>query len=381
MHFEEGDFRHWIETTLRPVAREHMVRPSVFDTVMAEVQFLPEVIDRQNHQKEFTLPIWDYLEIAASEERIRKGRAALRKRRDLFNRIEAQIGVESEVVAAIWGLESGYGAITGDFPTLSALATLGFAGRKGKFFARELICALRIIQLGHISALDMKGSWAGAMGHGQFMPSSFINFAKDFNRDGRADIWSKDPSDALASIANYLKKHGWKKGQPWGVEVSIPPDFDYSLSGMDHIKSTRDWHDLGLIAPDGAPLPDYGAGSLILPAGARGVPLLVLRNFLVILRYNRAEAYGIGIGHLADRIAGGKPFAASWPVGDEMLDSDEVAELQALLTRLGHSTVGVDGLRGPNTIRAARAFQLDQGLIADGYLSKRLLEHCRRAAA
>lgn len=373
----QADFRDWMARVIKPRALGRMIQAKVFETAMESARFLPEVIDRQMNQSEFVLPIWEYLEIAASEERVRNGRTALRKRRDLFIDIERRFGVEPEVVAAIWGLESGYGVVRGTVPVLSALSTLAWRGNRQSFFEDELLAALRILQAGHTTPDKMVGSWAGAMGHGQFMPSSFLNFAVDFDGDGRKDIWSSDPSDAVASIANYLAKYGWRRGQPWGYEVKLPEAFDYALVGMDQAHGTTFWQDSGVRTISGDRLPDYGAGSILLPAGASGAAVMLLRNAHTLLRYNNAEAYVLGVGVLADRIGGHKGLVQAWPVSDRVLARAEVREAQDLLTTFGYPTLGVDGLRGPNTVRAVRAFQSAQGLRPDGYLSGAVLDLLR----
>lgn len=374
---DQDAFDAWIQQVLRPRVLAKQVRGEVFRSAMAGVEFLPEVLERQANQKEFALPIWEYLDIAASDERSRKGRQVLRRNRNLFNKIEGALGVEPEIITAIWGLETGYGIIRGDVRVIAALATLAYRGRRATYFEDELVAALRVLQLNGCSADAMVGSWAGAMGHGQFMPSAILDFAVDFDGDGKTNLCADDPTDALASIANYLKKHGWKKGQPWGFEVTLPKGFEYTASGLDQVRPSREWGDMGVRAVDGGPVPDYGPGSILLPAGAGGVALLVLRNFHAILRYNKAEAYAIGIGHLADRIAGGKPFVGRWPTEERMLLSDDVAELQFLLTRAGYDTQGVDGLRGPNTTRAIRLFQAANGITPDGYICAAILESLR----
>lgn len=374
---ESDEFRTWIEQSLKPRALDLQIRARVFSRAMVGVDFLPDVLDRQENQKEFNLPIWEYLDISASDERVRNGRQQLRRHRELLNRIELAFGVESEVTAAIWGLETGYGTVRGDTPVLSALATLAFRGRRARYFEGELIAAMRLIQTMGCKPSDFVGSWAGALGHGQFMPSAVIGFGVDFDGDGRLQLCGEDPTDALASIANYLKKHGWKKGQPWGFEVRLPDGFDYSLAGLDQTLSSQQWSAMGLTVADGAPLPDYGPGSILLPAGAKGVALLVLRNFHVILRYNKAEAYAIGIGHLSDRILGSKPFAAGWPVLDPVLTQSDISEVQHLLTEAGYDTFGVDGFRGPNTLKAVRAWQVANGTVPDGYINADLLNALR----
>lgn len=371
------NFDEWTSDELKLRASEKHIRADVFRRVMTDVVGLPQVLERQANQKEFNLPIEEYLAIAASDERIRNGRQMLRTHRDLFNTIEHAFGVEPEVIAAIWGLETGYGVVMGDTPVIPALATLAYAGRRGAFYENELFSALRLVQLGHARADQLMGSWSGAIGHGQFMPSAVLEFGVDLDGDGAIDLCGPDPTDALASVANYLKKHGWRKGQPWGVEVHLPPGFDYARTGLDQTLPSKDWSDLGVITAEGVNLPDYGATSILLPAGARGAALLTTRNFHVILRYNKAIAYAIGIGHLSDRLVGGKPFVAAWPQDARELTAGDISEAQYLLTSYGFDTLGIDGMIGPNTTSAARAFQLANGLVADGHIGSDLLDALR----
>ncbi|RME17177.1 MAG: lytic murein transglycosylase [Alphaproteobacteria bacterium] len=353
----------------------------MLDRTRPHIAFRPDVLERQAGQTEFTRPIWDYLDITASEDRIRKGRRALREHRALFNALEARFGVESEVVAAIWGIETGYGTIRGDVPVLSALATLAWRGRRAAYFETEFIAALRLVQTGKMRLEEMNGSWAGALGHGQFMPSSILEFAVDFDGDRRLGLCDDDPTDGLASIANYLAKHAWKPGQPWGLEVRLPEGFDLGLTGRDHVAPASVWAKTGVTAADGTALPDYGHGSILLPAGARGPALLVLQNFHVLTSYNRADAYAIAVGHLADRLAGGKPFRQPWPTDEPVLNRAEILELQQRLTRAGFDTFGADGLIGRRTRRALRGWQAARGLPADSHPSAGALAALRAEQA
>lgn len=375
---DSDTFHHWIWDELRPHALEALIRPDVFQRAMTNVALLPVVLERQASQKEFNLPVWEYLAIAASQERVRNGRQMLRKHRELFNTIEQAFGVEPETIAAVWGLESGYGVVMGDTPVIPALATLAYAGRRASFFEMELIAALRLVQVGKLRADRMVGSWAGALGHGQFMPSSLIDFGVDLDGDGATDVCLPDPTDALASVANYLKKHGWRKGQPWAEKVTLPDGFDYALSGLDLTRPTRDWADMGVTTLYGGPPPDYGATSILLPAGAKGPALMTTRNFHVILRYNKAVSYAMGIGLLSDRLGGARSCVVTWPTDDRELSSGDISEAQYLLSRAGFDTDGIDGMVGPDTTRALRAFQKAHGLVADGYLGTEMLKALRR---
>jgi membrane-bound lytic murein transglycosylase B len=272
------------------------------------------------------------------------GRKALAANAALLDRIEAEYGVEKEVVAAIWGLESAYGTYRGDTDTVSALATLAYDGRRAAFFEGQLVLALKILTLRHARREDLRGSWAGAMGHTQFMPSSWTEFAVDFDGDGRHDIWSDDPTDALASTANYLRHWGWTKGQPWGLEVVLPAGFDYDQTTERVKKPVADWQALGVRPMAGGDLPEGPEASVLLPAGHTGPAFLIFPNFQVIEKYNLADAYVIGIGHLSDRLRGGPPVAAPWPRHWRALTLEERRELQSLLVA-----------RGPGYRRSGRA--------------------------
>ena len=369
-------FGRWIDRFKRR-ARAAGIRDSVFDAAFRGVRYNTSVIQKDRNQSEFTKQIWDYLDSAASATRVKNGRQALKKHKRLLSEIEARFGVEAEVVTAIWGLESAYGSFRGDVPLIEALATLSFDGRRGSFFESQLISALKIIQSGDVAPSKMTGSWAGAMGHTQFIPSSYLAYAVDFRGDGKRDIWSDDPTDALASTAAYLKRFGWRKGQPWGVEVVLPRGFNYRLTGERIKKSPAEWAAMGVRDTKGQRVPNHGSASILLPAGAQGAAFMIFNNFHVIERYNTADAYVIGVGHLSDRIAGGGPLRAGWPREDRNLRFAEKQEMQRLLTARGFNTLGVDGVIGPNTIQAIRQFQASVGMIPDGYASYEILKRLR----
>lgn len=341
------------------------------------VRYDPDVIRRDRNQSEFTKTIWDYLDSAVSAERIANGRAALAEHGRLLDRIEARYGVEKEIVVAVWGLESSYGSFRGDMPLVQSLATLAYDGRRGSFFEAQLVAALQILQNGDVTPDRMTGSWAGAMGHTQFIPTSYLAFAVDFTGDGKRDIWSDNPADALASTAAYLAKSGWQTGRPWGLEVTLPQGFDYGQSGDRVKKPVADWQALGVSTAEGGRLPDHGVASVLLPGGARGAAFLIFRNFNVLERYNAADAYVIGVGHLADRLKGGPAIQAGWPRGDRALVAAERTELQERLTLAGFDAGGADGKIGPNTIAAVKAYQRSVGMVPDGYPSLDLLNRLR----
>lgn len=353
------------------------ISAGVFDGAMSGLAHLPDVVRRDRNQNEFTKTIWDYLDTATSEDRVAGGIRALAKHRDLLERIEATYGVDKEIVTAIWGLESAFGAVRGDVPTLSALATLAYDGRRGAFFESQLLAALQILQAGDTSPDRMVGSWAGAMGHTQFMPTSFQTFAVDFTGDGKRDIWGDDPADALASTAAYLARNGWTKGQLWGLEVRLPDGFDYSQSGERVKRTVAEWQTLGVTPWAAGALPDHGMASVLLPGGAKGAAFLIFSNFQVIETYNTADAYVIAVGHLADRIAGGPAIQAAWPRDYRALTLPERIEMQERLGAAGFDPGGVDGKIGPLTIAAVRAFQRAQGLVPDGYPSLDILTRLR----
>jgi len=369
-------FQNWIAGFKRRAAAQGISQRTL-DNAFQGVRYNADIIKKDRNQSEFTKQIWDYLDSAASPTRVKNGKAALRKHGRVLDQIEARYGVEKEVVAAIWGLESAYGAHRGDIPLIEAVATLAFDGRRGKFFEAQLVAALKILQNGDVSPRNMTGSWAGAMGHTQFIPTSYQSFAVDFTGDGKRDIWSNDPTDALASTAAYLAKSGWRKGMPWGVEVRLPRGFDYSSARRNNTKMPSTWAKSGVVGIDGKPVRDFGSASILLPAGSQGAAFMIFSNFAAIEKYNKADAYVIGVGHLSDRLRGGPPIQASWPRGYKPLSFKEKQRMQRILTRRGFDTDGVDGIIGPNTINAIRAYQKSRGVTPDGYPSEALMKLLR----
>lgn len=367
-------FDAWV-AAFRSRAAGQGISETTLNAAFRNAGFIPGVVERDRNQTEFTRTLEDYLSIAASDERIAKGRAALAAHGQQLAAIEARYGVEANVVAAVWGLESFYGERRGNVPVVSALATLAFDGRRGAFFESQLIAALKILQSGDITPDRMVGSWAGAMGHTQFIPTSYLIFAVDFTGDGRRDIWSDDPSDALASTAAYLAKSGWTRGQPWGVEVSRPASAP--APGRGATRSVGEWAAQGVRLVGGGAVPDYGAASLVAPAGDLGPSFLLFGNFDVILRYNNAENYAFGVGHLSDRLRGGGPIRATFPPDATGLTKADRQAIQTRLTAAGYDTGGTDGVIGARTREAIAAWQAAQGLPATGEPSLDLLRALR----
>jgi membrane-bound lytic murein transglycosylase B len=371
-----ASFDRWV-AGFRGRALAQGISPQVFDAAFRGVRYNSEVVDKDRNQAEFKRQIWDYLDSAASPDRVRNGQAALRRHARALAAIERTYGVEKEVVTAVWGLETAYGERRGTLPLIESVATLAYDGRRGAFFEKQLIAALQILQSGDVAPRDMKGSWAGAMGHTQFIPTSYLAYAVDFTGDGKRDIWSDDPTDALASTAAYLKRFGWTKGQPWGVEVRLPRGFNAASAQRDNRKMPSQWAAQGVVGIDGRPVPDYGRAAILLPAGTQGAAFMIFDNFRVIERYNNADAYVIGVGHLSDRIKGGPEIQASWPRGYAPLSFDERKEMQRRLNAKGFTLEKIDGIIGPNTTNAIRAYQQSVGMAQDGFPSQDVLKRLR----
>jgi membrane-bound lytic murein transglycosylase B len=341
----------------------------------------PEIFALLENQPENVATPWGYLDRLVSERRISNGRGKLAEHAEVLAAVEQAYGVDRHIVVAIWGIESNFGASTGSRPVIGSLATLAAGDpRRAKFWRSELLTALTILQRGDIALEQMTGSWAGAMGHTQFMPSSYVAHAVDFDGDGRRDIWGSIP-DALASTANYLKTAGWTAGLGWGQEVVLPAGFDLTLTapGISHARA--EWEAVGIVPPAGQDWQELGTTSLLLPAGARGPAFLVSANFRAILRYNNAVPYALAVGHLARRLAGGPGIAGVWPTDDPPLARPGREDLQRRLAALGYDLGVADGIIGQQTRAAIRAFQRQAGLPEDGYPGEALLEAVRKSPA
>ncbi|WP_380057565.1 lytic murein transglycosylase [Falsihalocynthiibacter sp. SS001] len=366
----------WVESFYNRATSRGITRATL-DAGFRNAGYLPGVVERDRNQTEFSRSLEDYLAIVASPEKVAAGRSNYQSRSKLLSEIENRYGVPANVVTAVWGMESNYGARRGNIPVISATSTLAYDGRRGEFFEKQLISALKIIQRGDVPASRLVGSWAGAMGHTQFIPTTFEAYAVDFRGDGRRDIWSDDPTDGLASAAAYLAKSGWKRGHLWGLEVRIPSGFNTSVAGRGNRRSVASWTSIGVQNAKGGRIPDFGSAALLLPSGASGPAFLVFRNFDAILRYNNSTNYGIGVGYLSDRIAGAGPLAARFPPDKYGLTIRDRQEIQSRLTAKGFDTGGSDGVIGPKTEAAISAYQSQAGLAVTGRPSAALLTSLR----
>ena len=367
-------FDRWAQG-FRGRAQAKGISATVVSRAMDAAYYDPDVIRLDRRQAEFARPIWEYLDSAVSDTRLANGRKALADHGAVLSRIESRYGVPREVVAAVWGMETSYGLNRGRKGVIPSLATLAYDGRRGAFFEEQLIAALKILQAGDTDPANMKGSWAGAMGHTQFMPTSYLAYAVDFTGDGRRDIWADDPTDALASAANYLAKMGWRSGQPWAVEVTVPAGF--REAGKATKKQPSQWQAQGVAPVRGGRIPDHGPASILMPAGANGPALMIFPNFGVISRYNNADSYVMGIGLLSDQLAGRGGLVKPWPRTDRALTEAERKEVQSRLAALGHYSGEIDGVTGSGTMEAVRAWQAAQGLTPDGYVNEALLKRLR----
>ncbi|WP_288448859.1 lytic murein transglycosylase [uncultured Pseudomonas sp.] len=373
----DESFEQW-RSRFRTLALGRSISAATFDQAFAGVQPDPAVIAADRSQPEFTKPVWEYLESAVSPLRVRNGKSLLIQQAGLLASLEARYGIEPARLVAFWGMESNYGNNMGNKGVIRSLATLAYEGRRPDFAQDQLIAALGILQHGDVTADRMIGSWAGAMGQTQFIPTTYDQYAVDFDGDGRRDIWGST-ADALASTANYLKASGWQDGKPWGYEVRVPANFDYSLADMGVRKSLAEWNALGIQGlglPQPAAQPSDSA-SLLLPAGHRGPAFLVFNNFRTILKYNNSSSYALGVALLSERYRDAGQIAGSWPTDDLPLSRSERVELQQRLAALGLDPGSADGIIGANTRKAIRAYQQSQGWPADGYPNHQLLDKLR----
>jgi len=374
---QEQSFDEWLEE-LRAEALGLGISEATLDAALTLVEEpIPRVLELDKSQPEFVQTFAGYMRNRLSDARIERGKSLLVEYKDLFNRIQQQYGVQPHYLVSFWALESNFGDFTGGFSVVNALATLAYDPRRSDFFRNELLTALRIIEEGHIPVEQMSGSWAGAMGQCQFMPSTFYTYARDGDGDGRVDIWNSVP-DVFASAANYLSQNGWQGDERWGREVILPDGFDFTQTGTGVRKTVTQWNSLGIRRVNGNALGNADMlGSIVLPAGAEGPAFLVYDNFRTTMVWNRSTFYAISVGHLADRFVGGGPIINMPSVEERPLSRNEVIELQGLLNDQGIDAGTPDGIMGSRTRAAIRTFQEKANIPTDGYANFDLLETIR----
>jgi membrane-bound lytic murein transglycosylase B len=377
---QDAAFDIWLDGVRRDAVAAGVSQATI-EAALSGLTPIERVLELDRRQPEFTQTFWSYLDRAVTPGRVERGRALMAEHADLLRRIRRRYNVQPDYLVAFWGLESNFGKYTGGFSVIAALATLAYDARRGAFFRAQLLDALRIIDQGHVSASKMEGSWAGAMGQLQFIPSTFVNYAVDFDGDGRRNIWTDLP-DVFASAANYLSSIGWRGDERWGREVRLPANFDWKLAGLKLRKPLEEWRRLGIRRADGGALPVADiSGAIVAPGGHKGPAFLVYGNFDKILNWNRSLLYAIAVGHLADRIAGHGTLLATRPAKEEPLSRAQVEEMQGLLAELGFDAGEPDGVVGSQTRAALRAFQHQAEVPPDGYPTPELLASIRRSAA
>jgi len=359
---------------LRDEAARQDISTAVIDESLAKVERVERVVELDRSQPEFTTTFRQYLGRRVTDARVEKGRELLKRHDDLLQKVYRDYGVPPRYLVAFWGMETNFGSYFGGVSTMDALATLACDERRSGYFTEQLMAALRIVDEGAIQADRMEGSWAGALGHVQFMPSVFAEYAVDYDNDGRRDLWNSVP-DAMASAANFLRGIGWEPGWRWGREVTLPAEFPYDLSGYDNRRSMREWKEVGVRTAYDRPLSAADVeASLIVPSGHEGPKFLVYDNFEVIMRWNQSEFYALSVGHLADRLAGASGLMNPPPDNAPRMTRDDVIALQEKLNERGFEAGPADGIPGPRTRAAIRRFQKEQGMIADGFASQEVLD-------
>ncbi len=371
-------FDEWLKG-LRAEALAQGIRPQTFDRAFARVKLSDRVIQLDSAQPEFTRQPWQYLDSMLNENRIQQGRLKLQENAALLRRVSQRTGVPPEILVAHWGAESDYGRSTGGFSVIDALTTLAYDARRAAYFRTELLAALRILDSGDIAPERMSGSWAGAMGQTQFMPTIFLKHAIDEDGDNRRDIWGSLP-DVFASTAKFVQANGWRAGESWGEEVSLPGGFPYDQAEYTITKPMSEWRQLGVRPLNGGNLSGDGPAAILVLGGHQGPAFLVRENFRAIMKYNPSTSYALAVALLADRIAGRPGIRGNWPRHEQPLSKDERMELQQRLASLGMEPGTADGIVGANTRNAVRRFQQSIGAVPDGFATKSLLERLRQAS-
>lgn len=363
---------------LWPLARAKGVSRETFDAAFAGVKFDPKIVAHTQGQPEFVKPIWVYLASAVSASRVRRGRVSAEAQQAWLDKAERVYGVEASAILGIWGMETEFGAFEGADNVIRALASLAYVRFRGDYFRDELIAALTILEEGDIEPQAMVGSWAGAMGQTQFMPSSFLQYAVDFDGRGVRDIW-RDAPDAIGSTAHYLAEHGWTRGLPWGFEVVLPEGFRLTAADSAEPAPLARFAERGVKRADGAEWPRSGEAQLLMPAGLRGPVFLVTQNFKTIKSYNNSTSYALGVALLGDAIVGRPGLSVGWPVRDRLLSESQIREMQTRLKKRGYDVGPIDGKAGEGLRGALRDYQESIGLAPDGYPTPALLARLKGA--
>lgn len=367
-----SSFNEWLAFFKKEAKRKGISRNAV-QAAFENVQLIEKVVELDRKQKEYSLSFTNYINNSISISRIKRGKRKMKENAEILHRIQNKYGVPPEILVALWGLESDFGGFTGNFSTVNTLATLAYEGRRRDFFTNELFCALAMLDSENITVQEMTGSWAGAMGQPQFMPSTFYHYAVDGNRDGKKDLWN-NINDVLSSAAHYLSRSTWKTGEKWGVEVILPGNFDPYQAQLAVEKTLQEWKSLGVKKSDGKELRGTMLkGSILLPSGRSGPAFLVFHNFRVIREWNRSVNYALAAGHLSDRIAGGAPLVGLNKQRDKNLSRQDAFMIQKILASLGYYKDKIDGMVGLKSREAIREYQKDKGIPADGYPSDELI--------
>ncbi len=374
----EGDetFSRWLEV-LKQEASDEGISAQTINLTFENAKFLPRVIELDRSQPEFISTFTTYLNKRVTTKRLIEGRLALKKHERLLTKVELQYGVPKNILVAFWGLETNYGGNKGDFGLPSALMSLAYEGRRAEFFRKQLMDVMQIVDGGHNNIEGMRGSWAGAMGHMQFLPSTFLAYATDADADGRNNIWTSLP-DAFSSAANYLSSIGWRQGEPVALEVKLPSNFEYYQAQLDIRQHSANWAALGVVQANGQPLPNLDHSALLLPQGWQGPAFLVARNFDVVMKWNRSVNYALSVSYLADQLLANKPLVYGLGSDEKGITFNQAWDLQVKLNALGYDSGKPDGLPGTKTKEAIRNYQLANRLPADGYPSTALVEKIMR---
>ena len=376
----ETGFKQWLGDFKQEALNKGISQPTL-DKAFKNIKLNQKVLQSDKKQPEFTKTFFEYFDRAVSDSRIKKGLKNYAKHQELLDEVTKKYGVPGRYLVAFWGMETNYGSYTGNIPIIESLATLAYDPRRSEFFTKQLISALTILDKGHVSLKQMKGSWAGAMGQCQFMPTNYIQYAVDGDGDGKINLWDSLP-DVFHSAGNFLQQLGWQKEENWGREVKLPKGFNYALADNKTNRSLADWKKMGITLADGRVLPQEDMqAKLLLASDYRGPAFLVYENFRVIKRWNNADKYAIAVGHLADRIVKRPPLSKQRPKDDKGMSRAQIEEIQTLLNGFGYDTGTPDGIAGSKTRNALRDFQNKHKLPADGFASLNMLNFLKQTAA